>query len=43
MDVAVENREDADEVSEEEKEGMKLKEMLVITFIIRILFYSLYR
>ena len=43
MNVAVENREDADEVSEEEKEGMKLKDMIVIAFIMGIWFYSLYR
>ena len=43
MDVAVEKKEDGDEISEDEKEGMKLKEMIVITFIMGIWFYSLYR
>ena len=43
MNVAVENREDEAQVSEEEKEGMKLKEMIVIAFIMGIWFYSLYR
>ena len=43
MNVAVENSEDEAQVSEEEKEGMKLKEMIVIAFIMGIWFYSLYR
>ena len=43
MNVALENREDEAEVSEVEKEGMKLKEMIVIAFIMGIWFYSLYR
>ena len=43
MNVAVENRDDGDEVSEDEKEGMKLKDIIVIAFIMGIWFYSLYR
>ena len=41
MDVAVENRVDGDEVSEDEKEGMKVKEIIGIAFIMGIWFYSL--
>ena len=43
MDLAVENKDDGDEASKEEKEGMKLKEIIVITFIMGLWFYSLYR
>ena len=43
MNVALENRDDGDEISEKEKEGMKVKEIIVIAFILGIWFYSLYR
>ena len=43
MNVDVENRDDGDEISEEEKEGMEVKEIMVIAFIMGIWFYSLYR
>ena len=43
LNLRTENIDDGDEVSEEEKEGMKLKEMIVIAFIMGIWFYSLYR
>ena len=39
----MENKDDGDEASKEEKEGMKLKEIIVITFIMGLWFYSLYR
>ena len=43
MNVTVENRENGEEVSEDEKEGIKLNDMIVIAFIMGIWLYSLYR